>query len=621
MRPLAVSFAYALPLLLALDAVPALAKPDKDLLEKALTTLERGTKAGDFDIRALAIEGLGLAPKARALTPVKDALADPQWKVRAAAIGSLRALKDASWEKELQKSVCDMAVDPEAGIFPLVEPLGASKAVPLVIAGLEAKDCPRPERYVAAFVRKGGDWLVGAFKAGLKSPVKEVKAAFDAELPRLPLGPALPLYKEGIAKYPPELQKTLVARMVDAAREEVPDVGFLKPLLKSKDADLLFQLGVLFARRGDASGKAPLVAAITGPDAARKVLALKAIVNIADAEVFELMKGLIKERETPYDQLILAYEVYLKSGSTKLVSYLEGELQNTDVPQRAAAVHYLGRVKGRAALTDLHPLLGNAPETIRIAACHAIGELAQRESIPVLRDALARETNKTMKLAMLEALVAIKDAEIIPVARFYIADPDADVRRLAVKALIAVPDQSAQADLEIAARDRQKDIREMALFSMIEQDPENRVMMFEQSLEWLAPDALHAFVVKHGDKVKRHVALALGSSRDDLRAAAWALTRKLGKTAQVEIATELATRNERQALRLAAIDRLVELQAKDAIPTLEAFVKDPDDKVRVLAIAALGRLGHKPGIDALRASLDDPSERVRVAVAGAVLRL
>lgn len=621
MRPFAVSFAFALPLVWSFDGPSAFAKPDKDLVEKALTTLERGVKAGDFDVRALAIEGLGFGPKTRVLTPVKDALADPQWKVRSAAIASLRALKDPSWEKELQKSVCDMAVDPEAGIFPLVESLGAAKAVPLVIKGLEGKDCPRPERYVAAFVRKGGDWLVTGFKLGLKSPVKEVQAAFDQELPRLPLGPALPLYKEGIAKYPPELQKSLIVRMTDATPEEVPDIGFLKPLLKSKDADLQFQLGLLLARRGDPSGKASLVAAVTGPDATRKVLALKALQKIADAEVFELMKALIKERETPYDQLILAYEVYLESGSTKLVGYLESELQNTDVPQRAAAVHFLGRVKGRAALTDLHPLLGNAPETIRVAACHAIGELAQRESIPVIRDALARETNKTMKLAMLEALVAIKDAEIIPVARFYIADPDADVRRLAVKALIAVPDASATADLEIASRDRQKDIRELAFFALVEQDPENRLMLFEKSLEWLAPEALHTFVMKHGDKVQRHVAMALASNRDDLRAAAWALLRKLGKSAQVTIATEIAAKNERQALRLAAVERLVELQGKEAIPTLEAFTKDPDDKVRVLAIASLGRLGHKPGIEALRANLDDPSERVRVAVAGAVLRL
>jgi len=412
-----------------------------------------------------------------------------------------------------------------------------------------------------------------------------------------------------------------LGRLAEASPESIKDLGFVRPLLKSKDPEVQFQLAQLLADHGDPAGRATLVEAVKGPDASKKVLALKALRKVADAGVFELMKTIIKERETPYDQLILAYEVYLSSGSTKLVSYLEGELQNTDVPQRAAAVYFLGRAKGKAALGDLHPLLGSAPAAIRQAACHAIGELAQRESIPVLRDALARETDKAMKLAMLDALATIKDAEIIPVARFYIADPDADVRRAAVKALVAVPDASSAADLGIATRDRQKDIREMAFFALIAQEPLSRMMLFEQSLEWLAPEALQAFVTAQGDKAVGHLALTLASNRDDLRVMAWALSRKLSKAAQVTLGTELATKNERPLMRLAAIDRLVELQGKDAIPTLEAFVKDQDDKVRVAAIAWLGRLHHQPGIEALKASLDDPSERVRVAVAGAILRL
>jgi len=617
-----IATALALPFAVLAIAPSAFAKPDKDLIEKSMLTLERGAKAGDFDVRALAIEGLGNGDKKRALTPVKDALVDPQWNVRSAAIGALRALKDPQWEKEAQKAVCEMGVDPELGVIPLVEDLGPAKAVPIILKGLEAKDCPRPDRYVMAFIRKGGDWFVPAFKAGLKSPSADVKAAFDKELPTLPLVAALPLYKEGFAKYPPELQKSLLRRLAEAKVEDVQDIGFVKPLLKSsKDADTQFQLAYLLALRGDASGKATLVAALSGTSVVQKVLSLQALEKIADAEIYELMKSIIKDRETPYEQLILAYRVYLKSGSTKLVSYLEGELNNTDVPQRAAAVYFLGMAKGKAALAELHPLLNNSPDTIRMAAAHAVGELASRESIPVIRDALARETNKTMKLALLEALAAIKDAEIIPVARFYIADSDVDVRRMAVKALVGVPDASSAADLEIASRDRQKDIREMALFAIIEQDPENRLRQFGTSLEWLAPDALYAFVTKHGDKAQSHLKMTLASNRDDLRSIAWALTKKLSEPVQIAIATDIATRNERQALRLAALQRLVELQGKDAIPTLEAFAKDPDDKVRVLAIASLGRLNYKPGIEALRASLDDPSERVRVAVAGAVLKL
>jgi HEAT repeat protein len=161
----------------------------------------------------------------------------------------------------------------------------------------------------------------------------------------------------------------------------------------------------------------------------------------------------------------------------------------------------------------------------------------------------------------------------------------------------------------------------MALFALIEQDPENRFLMFEKSLEWLAPDAFTGFVQRHGDKVKRHVAFTLTLARDDLRSAAWRATELLSKAAQSEIATGIAAKNERQALRIAAIERLVELDGKNAAATLEAFVKDGDEKVRVFAIAQMARIGHKAGVSAVSGDLDDPSERVRVAVATALIRL
>lgn len=612
-----------LTLSLTASALAAPGKPDKELIERALVTLERGSKAGDFDVRAMSVEGLAYGPKARTAEKVKDALADPQWNVRSAAIHGLRIMKDKAWDTEVRKATCELTVDPTLGVMPLVAPLGPAKAAELLVKAIESKDCPKPDRYVQALVTAGDDWMLPAVRAGLKSKVQPVREAFEAAVPTLPLPNAISIYaaKDGLAKMNPTIQKAVVARLGTHEGAAVKDLAFLRPLLKGADAELGFQIAALLGRRGDNTGKAILVDALSSADSARRIAALDALAPIADAPIFELMKERIKDRETSYEELVKAYEVYLKSGSTKLVSYLEGELQSTDVPQRAAAVHFIGKVKGRAATADLHPLLNNAPKPIRLAACHALGELAQRESIPVLRDSLARETDKEMKIAMLKALAKMRDVEVIPVARFYIADRDPDVRREAVSAIIAVPDASGAPDLEIASRDLMKDIREMALFALIEQDPENRFLLFEKSLEWMAPEAFTAFVTRHGDKVKRHVAFTLGSPRDDLRSTAWRATRLLSKSAQSEIATAIAAKNERQALRLASIERLVELDGKNAATTLEAFVKDGDEKVRVYAIAQMARVGHKAGVMAVVGDLDDPSERVRVAVAGALLRI
>ncbi|MFO0747426.1 MAG: HEAT repeat domain-containing protein [Myxococcota bacterium] len=600
----------------------AFAKPDKAMTENAITILERGAKAMDFDVRAMAVESLGYAPRARALPIVKDALADPQWKVRAAAITALKTLKEGSWEAEVAKSVCDPMVDADFGVLPLLDGVGAKAGVPIVMRGLDGKDCPRPERYVKAFLRKGGDWLVLGMAAGLTAKSADTRAAFEKELPTLPFASALPIYKDarnGYAKYSPELQKTILQRLRDD--ESVKDVAWVKVGLKSKDADVVFHTAVLLGLRGDAAGKSVLMPVLDGQDAGRRVLALKALAPIASADVFERMKPIIKNRETPYDELILAYAIYMKSGSPKLVSYLEGELENTDVPARAAAVYYLGQVKGRAALADLTGLLGNGPQVIKLAAASAIGRLGLREAIPVLRDALARETNKEMKLAELAALASIKDAEIIPVARFYVTDPDNDIRLAAVKVLTVAPDASSVPDLELAARDRQKEIRELALFTLVDQDPEGRFMLFERAMEWLDAPTFRAFVERHGDKAQRHLRAALASPRDELRAAGFGALDVVSKDLRRTILVELALKSDRPALRLSALDKLVAEEGKAAIPTLETLVKDQDEKMRVQAIAYMGRLGHKPAIEALQGSLGDSAERIRVAAAGALLRL
>ena len=49
----------------------------------------------------MAVEGLGHAPKKRALPVILESAEDPQWQVRRAAIGSLLTLKDKGWKQAL----------------------------------------------------------------------------------------------------------------------------------------------------------------------------------------------------------------------------------------------------------------------------------------------------------------------------------------------------------------------------------------------------------------------------------------------------------------------------------------------------------------------------------------
>jgi HEAT repeat protein len=195
------------------------------------------------------------------------------------------------------------------------------------------------------------------------------------------------------------------------------------------------------------------------------------------------------------------------------------------------------------------------------------------------------------------------------------------VKMAALRALAAVPDASSIKDLELAANDRLKDIREFALVTMLDQDPEGRFEAFVRALDWIDVTLFRGFVKRHGDKTRRHVEAALNHQRDDLRSAAFTALGDLSATTRLELLGGLVTKSQRREQRLAALEAIVRQQGARAVELLVSLSEGGDELVRVRSIAHLGRLGHKGAEANLLGWLDDPSERIRVAAANAVLRL
>lgn len=605
-------------LLLALGAAaPAAAKPDKATLELVMPVLTRGSKSGDFETRAAAVEALGYGPKKEVMATIEESLTDPQWSVRRGAILALEHMKEKrAWDKAIGDAMRDPKIDADE-VMRLIAPLGPKAGVKLVLSNLADDKFPDRERYVLAIERMGGDWLVLAFKDGLRLK-GDAKTPFEAELVKLPLADAAPIHDKLFAKYPPGTQKAILDKV--SAADKLAELGWVKPLVKSKATEVAFQAAVILGLRGDAAGKAILLDAAKG-DGEKKTQALKALVPIATADNEELAKEIAKDSSQPLDVLIAAYGILHKLGNTKLASYLEKQLQSTDVNVRAAAIYYIADVKGRAAAADLVPLLSAGPLEIRLSAVHALGRLGVRDVIPQLGQALDLAREKELKLAIIAALGAIKDADVVPIVRFHTNDRDADVRKAAAATLAAVHHASAAPDLEVLLNDRDRDVRAIALAGLLALDPEGKLPQFERALPWIEPSYVGELAAELGDRAKPHLALALASSREDLRAAAFAAIARLSKTAQLTVYEQLARTSPYPAQRVAAIGKLVALTGKDARPTLEALAKDKDERIRVLALGALGKLGVKETAETLRAGLDDPSEKIRVASAAALIAL
>ncbi|MFT7578620.1 MAG: HEAT repeat protein [Myxococcota bacterium] len=609
------------------------AKPDKEAIEKALTTLERGTRSGNFATRAMAVEALGYAPKkhATAAAAINDALSDPQWNVRRAAIEALRNTRNKTWKAAFIDALRDPKVSLELQLTPLFREIGVKETLKIVKTALKDPKFPAPERLARRFATMDGPgangvaWLVPAYTMGLKLSKGPGRDAFQAELAGLPLPAAAPIYKKLFKKFPAATKTAIVERLATmkpaGMNKSKLDLTFIKVLLKSKDEALAFRTAVVLAGHGDSAGKKILLAAAQGADEARKMEALRALGPIGTTDMFDLVRPIVKDRKADLGTLMTAYRIFVKGGSPKLKAHFEAKLSSTDINHRAAAVHFIGAVKGRAALADLYPLLTTGPKLIRMEAASAVGRLGQRESIAKLKVALdgARETD--VKVNIIEALAAIKDADIIPVVRFLITDRDYEVRRAAIKALVGVAHERATGDLAIAMNDRKRDIREMALTALIELDPKAHFPEFKSALSWMPTDFVGRLVNEKKEAVLSHAKAALESRRPEMRSVAFRSLGALNKATQVELFETLARASRFPEQRLAAIDALVALEGKASRGVLEGLTKDSDEAVRVLAIATLGRLGDTASEALLIETMLDPKEKIRVAAAAALVRL
>lgn len=614
----------ALALLVGASAVsPAAAKVAKESAERAVMTLKSAASSGDFTTRSLAIDGMGAAAKKAVLPLVKEALEDPQWQVRRAAISALLGLGDKSWEEALLRAMGNEALDAATEVLPLLAPLGEKKTLALLKKGLSDPKLPRPGRYVDALADAGGSLMVKAWEMGLglkKSPA--VQAAFAAKLAELRLPDAVPLYQKVLKKQPPAVQAHVLDRILEDRR--VQDIAFLTPLLASPDAQVVFKLSAALAMRGDAQGSAVLVAAVDEGEREAQLVALRALRHVT-ADVFEDVKDKLKyiayDDKSDVELLRAAYEVYAAADYKKLAPHLEKRLHSTEIERRAAAVRVLGKVKGRAALEALHPLLRDGSALIRREAAGAIADIAQPESVQPLGDALYGERDLGVRVALIQALAAVRTPDVVPLLQQYIYDGDDAVRGAAVAALVAVRHQSAVELLKLKLTDRSEAVRRIVLAGLLDMGPGRHLVEFDRALPWVDSESLAALVAKHGEAMVPHLELALASERPELRYAALAALGTLGAQTRASIYAKLALKGERPALRVAGIEGMVASDGAMATEPLVQLARDKDMEVQVAAVLALGELRAVAQEALLMELTDSTTERVRVAAAWSLLRL
>jgi HEAT repeat protein len=597
----------------------ASAKLSKEMSTRAIQTLRSATQSGDFKTRAMAVQGLGNAPKKDVLATVKEALEDPQWQVRRATISALLRLKDKSWEKAIIDAMRSQSLGPKEEVLPLLSPLGTKAAASLAKKAMDAKDFPKPDRYARALKETGGPLMVAVFEQALRSKNPETVEAFKLELATLPLPDAIPLYKKVLAKQSAEIQTAVLDRFL--AGESIKEADFVGKLVRSKNSSVALKAAAICGLRGKKDGLKLLKEKVVSGTRDEKLLAFRAIIPIVSDDMKDAATTILKNKDTDADLLRAAYGIHVALKNRKLQKFVEKRLMSTNLNQRAAAVGVLGHILGRASLATLHPLLKDGAFEIRMEAARAIGSIAKPESLVHVENAIFNESNPKVKTELVRAMAGIRIPAVVKTLQNLIYDDSDSVRLETVQALAAVRHQSTAATLQLALRDRSREVRRQALTALLRLGPEHHLKAFEESLGWVTPEDLHAMVSEHGSKMKAHIELALNSNRDTFRKAALSAIPSLSKKLQEKMYEKLARKGRRTELRVAGVLGLRSSSPKKAGEVLKTLVTDKDTLVKVAAIEALGGLKVKNADQMLMDLTNDLDERVRVAASAAMLQL
>ena len=596
-----------------------LAALNKDLDDELFAILEPGTRSADMQTRALAVRTLARIRPLMVGDYVVDALSDPQWIVRHAAVQALIRAGNVGYRKTLAAAVVntELYADKELSPLPLVMQLPDEEAIDLLREALGL--ATSVQDLILEEIFKKDSPIAKAYFEGLRSvPVVKTWVLNNLDIIRDKL--MYPL----LVKTVPELEKADLLKVFGflAELDSSYDVSFLQSYMGSDDEEILEGAAFVLALRGDAKAGRFMLGFCDLNEVKLQLRCLQAIRGLAtDDEVKETAKRFLYGHPDP-DLLYAAYDIFATAKDESVYDNMVVRLQSTEIGHRAAAVYFIAKMKGTRALTELYGLLRDGSPLIRISAARAIGELRQAESVPNLADALRHDKNAEVKKALVEALGQIADRSIIPVVSFLIFDPD--VKGEAIKALAGVNHKdSVQTLRNVLTTQFSKEERAVALRAIIRNDAIVGLNVYKGCLGWIPEGFVEELADELGPAAIDFLKVGLTSINDRVRHESVLAFRFLEPAQELEVLQQELFSAKDVVLRVAILRRLGDVMNEESLKVAEAFYKDPTRELRLASIEIASRY-LKPDSESLtklRANLLDSEETYRVAAAAAFVQI
>ena len=592
---------------------------EEDLANEIFAVLERSTRSADMETRSLAVLNLARVRPGTIKDYVIDALKDPQWIVRYSAIKALSGLNNPAYREALGQALANSVLYEKAKRSPLnlILSLPFEEAVQLLEEALTKVEDVRD--IILKEIFKEDSSLARQFYNGLrKVPAVQTWVMSNLQIFKNP--EMYPL----LVKTATELQKGELLKIFKFLEDldRAYDVSFLRAYLKDKDDDIRNGAAFILATRGDETAVRMMLPMCDENDVHRQLRCLQAVKGLPTLPAVRERAKLFLYGDPKPEVLYAVYDIFTLAKDDSIYDRMLQRLQSTNLGHRAAAVYFIGRLKGNRSLPQLHELLRDGSGIIRLRATQAIGELRQAESVPYLADALRNDSDNQVRIELVKSLGMIGDKSIVPVVAFLIFDPV--VRDEAIKALTMVNHRDAIPTLRNVLQTQfSKEQRVAALGAIIRISPAESFDTFKNCLGWLPEGFLPTMAKELKGDFLAYLKAAMESINERVRTEAVLAFRFMEPELEQKVLEQVLFSAKDTGLRVTILRRLSELRGQGSLDLVKAFFADENRDLRLAAIdlAATYVAPASEETKALRSMLLDPDEAYRAAAAVSLLNI
>ena len=550
-------------------------------LTELRTKLEPNLSSEQKEVRRLAVLALGAMVDKKELKTFSKYATDVDPVVKHGALVALALRGEKAGTSGIEKELAAAEADTlDLTIAELLQPLPLETQTQLLKNVLK-KPANEPLRLaVFTWIARDGDDALYA----LTSSVTAIKAAEVRD----------PLLKV-LLKYPRE-QALEVVRTQLKSKEAAGRLVGLELAKAINSHDSLQAVAAALEDKDEAVKKAaeailfsvkhpaivPLLEARVkeNPKDIASIVLLK---EFGSANLLEVLYPLVEGDNPPLEQEqyneMLSVIATAKNDRSKQI--LQAKLASSFEADRVAAAAAIGYSGDSSFLANLVPMATDGSQAIRLNAAISFGLLKDPAAISTITDALQKEADKDVKLALIRSMGEIGDSSVVSNLQFMMTERDNDLRLAAMDALVALKAIDATSAIEYVAQDPDPLVRWKAIVALFQIDP-----------------------VVYGERLKKEVA----NAPDD---AFFETLATLPEATKTKLEEEVL-RSTRSELALGLVKSAI-AKGRPGIEMLRKAVDLSSDKdVTNLALQSLATYAEADDFDRIKGALENTDRKLRL---------